>query len=243
MARGNIFANLENKYQFATESQIMDMAFNALVRAISADGLEDTIRTGIMLIGARVGFDENGSLNEKEKKLVRNVIGKVYSADLEEDIFPVVAQMVTENDYTVLEMLNKLGPAVALPTLEYILACAYVDGYINDSTASRLESIFGIALMAGFFASGLESVPAPIRQVALTSLEKRIINAFKRDNSLATIDDVCGRFSGVSRMNIKDALNTLCEKEILYKAETAVGDMYGLIDDDIEVFGDDCENE
>lgn len=124
MARGNIFANLENKYQFATESQIMDMAFNALVRAISADGLEDTIRTGIMLIGARVGFDENGSLNEKEKKLVRNVIGKVYSADLEEDIFPVVAQMVTENDYTVLEMLNKLGPAVALPTLEYILACA-----------------------------------------------------------------------------------------------------------------------
>jgi len=44
-------------------------------------------------------------------------------------------------------------------------------------------------------------------------------------------------------MNIKDALDTLCEKEILYKAETAVGDMYGLIDDDIEVFGDDCENE
>ncbi len=235
MAKGNIFENLENKYKFATETQIIDMALDALGRAITVEGLTDRIKTGIMLIGARIGFDTNGYLNEKEKGLVRNVIGKVYSGNLDDEVFPIVAQRVTEDDYRTIELINMMGPAVALPTLEYIFACAYIDGTINDSTAEKLEEIFGMALLAGFFASGLEEVPAPMKQVRLTSLEKRIYEVFKRDDSLSTVDDVCGKVRGESEYRVKSALDTLCEKGILYKATTAVGDMYGLLDSDISV--------
>ena len=233
MARGNIFANLENKFQYATESQIIDMALDALGRAVVAAGTDnDAHIAGIIILGARVGFDENGSLNEKEKKLVREVIGKAMDADLETNVFPMVSQKLKKEDFDTLELINQLGPAVALPTLEYILACAYVDGKINDSTAEKLEGIFGLSLLAGFFASGLESVPAPIRKVELTSLEKRIYEAFKGDDSLSTVDEVCGKMRGEPEYQVKNALDSLCGKDILYKAETAVGDMYGLIDSD-----------
>ena len=90
----------------------------------------------------------------------------------------------------------------------------------------KLDGLFGINLLADFMSSGLESVPAPL--VKLTKLESDIVDWFRSDDQLRPLDDIVAHFPGRLRSEIKEALDSLCDKGILYGGENIVFNMYGL---------------
>ena len=80
MGRSNMFANIENKFEFAEKEEIVATALSSLGELFEAiDQMEDQVKFGIMVIGAKLGVAGDGVLNSQEKELIDEVFGRIWN--------------------------------------------------------------------------------------------------------------------------------------------------------------------
>lgn len=224
--RSNMFANVENKFQFATEEVIINTALSALGDVLeNLPDFNNNAKFFVAILGARLGVFGDGEINEKEKMLIDTVFGRIWTGPMEQ-IYGAVGETISEKDYEMVRMLTQMGNAVAMPFLHYILSFAYIDEVFEDAVAEKLDGLFGMNLMAEFFAGDMEEVPAP--RVKLTGLEAEIVEWFQSDDQLRPLREIQAHFPRYPRQEVKAALDCLCQKGILYGGENFVGNMYGL---------------
>ncbi len=224
--RSNMFANIENKFEFAEKDEIVGTALNSLGELFEAmDSMEDQVKFGVMVLGAKLGVAGDGVLNQPEKELIDEVFGRIWNGSMD-DIYQMVGADIEDSDYNMVEMLTKLGNPVAMPFLYYTLSFAYIDGTIEDDVAERLDGLFGMNLLADFIQSGQEEVPAP--KIRLTGLEAEIVSWFKEDDTLHPLKEIQSHFAGKSNSEIQQALDSLVDKGILYGGANIINNMYGL---------------
>ena len=216
MARSNMFANMENQFEFCDTEEITEKTLQGYAGVIGelGDNFEGDVMFMTLILAAKLGVASKcGTLNSKEKALVDSVFGQVWNGDMEE-VYDMVAKEITDNDYNLVEMLAQMGNNVALPFLYMVLGFAYIDEKVNDQIMEKLDGMFGMNLLALFMQSGLEEVPAP--QVKLVGLEADIVEWFESDDQLRPLKDIVAHFPGKSESEVKSALDSLCDKEILY---------------------------
>lgn len=228
MSRGNLFANIEDKFRSADKEKIFKVALASIRDFFDAfeaiEQLEDNYKFGTMVVGARIGVAGGGRLNSQEKELIDEIFGRVWKGSMEE-VYEMVGANIRDDDYEMVKGITMSGNAVAMPYLYYILSFAYIDGKIEDGIAERLESLFSSNLLAGFFQSGMEEVTA--QKIGLSGLEGEIVRWYKEDDKLRPLNEIQEHFSNRSIDEVQAALDSLVEKDILMCAETIVGKMYG----------------
>lgn len=228
MGRSNMFANIENTFQFASKEEIIDIALTSvaeLSEGCEEVGFGENTFRNLLLLGVKMGVAREGNLNDDEKDIIDGVFGKLINGGLDV-IYGIANEKSSENDYVLLEQIVQVGNVVAMPLLYYILALAYVDGTIEEDFAERLDSIYGTNLLIEFMNSGLEEVPTP--KIPLTELETNIVKWFEVDDTLHTLSDVQAQFVGIEASELQNALDSLVDKGVLYSCETIMGNTYGL---------------
>lgn len=228
MARSNMFANLENQFEFCDKEEITEKtldAFSELAEKITVQFDKNTMFM-MLVIGAKLGVAcKNGELNSDEKELVNETLGRIWTGNVE-DVYNMVAERISDNDYELIQSLIRVIKDAALPFLCYVLGYAYIDNKADDEVLDRLDGLFGMNLLALFMQSGLEEVPAP--QIKLTGLEAEITKWFKSDDQLRPLNDIVAHFPDKSKAEVKSACDSLCEKGVLYGGDNIIGSMYGL---------------
>ena len=225
--RSNMFANIENKFQFASKEEIIVTALDSLSDLLSSlDSFNNQAKFSLMVVGAKLGVAGDGKINDAEKELIDDIFGRVWKGSMA-DIYQVVGTPIEENDYSMVKMLTQMGNQVAIPFLHYILSFAYIDEVLEDDVAEKLDELFGMNLMVEFFNSDLEDVPAP--KIKLVGLEAEIVSWFQSDDQLHPLKNIQAHFSNKSKTEVKAALDSLCEKGILYGGENIIDDMSGLV--------------
>ena len=224
--RSNLFANIENKFEFADKDTIAGMAVSALQELIPAlPGLDTQTIFGIILAGTKLGVAGDGKINAEEKWLIDEIFGQIWKGPMEQ-IYDALNEPITDYEYDVTTQITQLGNAAAMPFLHLILSFAYIDEVFEDEIAEKLDGLFGLNLMMEFFASGMEEVPAP--KIKLTGLEAEIVTWFREDDQLKPLKDILARFSDHPASEVQAALDSLCEKGVLYGGEKFILNLYGL---------------
>lgn len=228
--RSNLFANVENVFEFAEKDIIEKIAITALkelAEALDPAGAE--VQFAYTILGAKLGVAGDGVLNAQEKALIDKVFGIIWKKPIEE-IYEMVEGPINESDYDAVKLLAGFGNHVAKPFLYYTLSFAYIDGKIEDDVASRLDEIYGLNLLADFMQSGQENVPAP--KVRLTGLEAEIVCWLREEDEMYTMQDIKENFSEYPPSEVQRAVNKLVRKDILYGGANFIGNMYGLCNAD-----------
>ena len=164
MSRGNLFANIEDKFRSADKEKIFKVALASLedfFKAFEAvRQLEENFKFGTMVVGARLGVAGDRVVNSQEKELIDEVFGRVWKGPMEE-IYDMVGADIQEGDYEIVKVITRVGNSVAMPYLYYILSFAYIDGKIEDDVAERLESLFSANILASLSQGVKEEALAP----------------------------------------------------------------------------------
>lgn len=220
--RSNMFANIECKFKYADEETILD-SIQRSGSVIINSGLGEQTIIGILIMCANYGFGGKGALSDKQKKAVDVFLGKMVNGDIN-GLYRDMSQEINDSHTGLITALGQLPAETALAVLHYILAYAYIDGKLDDERAEFLDSTFGQALLMNFLQSGEEEVPGPF--VQLSGLDADIAKYFDENDPLVTYEDVCEQFPDADRDAVKKSLDYLVEEEVLYLADTAVGQMY-----------------
>lgn len=224
--RSNLFAQVENKFKFATESEITDIAFLSLDELIEVIPDEEIkVKFTMILLGAKLGVAGREKITEKEKRLVDKIFGRIYNGPMEK-VYDSLNGAITEKDYDLVRSFILLYSQAALPYLHFILSFAYVDDVFEDDVAERLDGIFGFSLMTALFTGDLDEENTP--QIQLVGIEAEIAQWFQSHDELKQLRDIQAHFSHKSKIEVKTALEHLCEKGVLYSIDTFAGNMYGL---------------
>ena len=149
-SRSKGFIEIENKYKYSNEYEIAVSARNSLIQIYSSGKLPYILYRVIVLLGAKVGIDSDGTLNSKEKNLVDFVMGDIFRDEMD-DIYNKLSDRIFDIDFFLVDKISKLGADIAIPFLDYILCFAYIDGVIDDCTADILDDIFNIEYIDDFF--------------------------------------------------------------------------------------------
>lgn len=225
--RGNLFANIESKFRYADKDEITNIALSSMRELVDAlDFLDDRSKLFVMIIGAKLGVTGDGQLNASEKELVDEVFGPVVQESIDY-VYDLIRDDIVHSNYETIESLNKAGNTVAMPLLNFILSFAYIDGEIEDEKAEKLESLFGMNLIADHFMSDEEDDSA--HTPSTTNLEDEIVAWFQEEDTLYTLDEIQQHFSDRTDSAIQEALDSLVLKDILFGGDTVLGDMYGLV--------------
>lgn len=225
--RSNLFTNEEYRFKYASESELIDLA-NQYFQELLADMsiIPNESKVGILVLGAQLGVAGDQKLDPREKRMIESIFGKFVNSGME-TMLELVMQEITDKTYQLLQIILKIGHRFAIPFLRYILCFAYADGVFEDSVADKLDGMFGMSLLVEFANSGEENVPAP--QITLTGLEAEIVRWFGQEDQLRSVNDIHAHFSHKSKTEVDAALESLCEKNILYGGENMMN-MYGLVD-------------
>ena len=226
MARSNLFANIENKFEFADKETITQMALESsydLIMALEDAG--DNTRFAACLVAAKLGVAGDGTISDEEKELIEEVFGRFVKSPISQ-VIALIGEEIEEKDYEVVQMFTKLGNDVAMPLLHLILSFAYIDGEIEDDVAQRLDGIFGMNLLVGFFQSDEEEVPAP--KIRLRGLEAEIVAWMREEDRMIPFDEICEHFSDRSEKEVQNALDSLVNKGLMLDGHNFIMNMYGL---------------
>ena len=192
---------------FASEGEIGEMALSSLSDLIDGiSQMDDQSKFSVIVLGTKLGVAGDGVINDIEKSLIDDIFGRIWRGPMT-DIYEVVGEEIDDNDYELVQLLTQMGNSIAMPFLHFVLSFAYIDEVFEDEIAEKLDGLFGLNLMASFFYSGLESVPAP--QIKLTGLEAEIVEWFQKENEMKPLKDIQTHFSSRSRSEVKAALDSL----------------------------------
>lgn len=228
MTRSNLFANVENLFEFSEEKEIIrktQLAVSTLIgRLVGTFGEQRAFLISIEAACLGVA-SKNGELNSKEKALADATFVKIFpDANL---VYNKIAQEVTDSSYSVVEVIAEMGNYIAFDFLYIVLGFAYIDGKADDQVMNKLDEMLGMNLLALFMQSESEVVPTP--QTRLVGLEAEIYNLFKSKNKMISLNEVATHFPDKSKTEIKTALDSLCDKAILFGGENFAGCRYGLV--------------
>ena len=228
MARSNVFAVIENVFEFGTKKEITQItveAFEMLDRSLH-DKYDEQSRFMILVKAARLGVaSEDGTLNRNEKKLAKAAFSSCYSGDLD-DLYQLIGGKIEDADYDLVKDLCGMGNEVAIQYLLAILGFAYIDEEGNEEVLDRLDPIYGLNLLAFAQQCGWKEIPRP--RYKAKGLEKDIVKWLRSNDTLRTIKEFKEQFPGRSEDEIREAIERLCKERILYGAKFIVGEMYGL---------------
>lgn len=228
---GNILLNIENEFKGLSKEKLAELATEYAVEIINEIQSDDPqLLFGILITGAMIGVCGDGVISSEEKYIACKVFREIFSVD-EDTLMDILNNELNEGKYSTISAVIELGINVSLPLLRFIMCFAYVDGVLEKDVEEKIESIFGMHLLADFFMSGQESVPAPEEE--FSCLENRILEIVNNaddypdlidDQFMAgTIEHVCAELDDVSNDEIIKAINSLCEKGIISKMETITG--------------------
>lgn len=250
MGRSNMFVNLENtikKMSYEEKIKTTSDCQIDVTATIVASGVESNAVGIITESIYALGVGKGKKINSKKKEFITKVnklsLGDDFDKYLDSFFGEInmmqseIPEMLLDND-SVFDSVKNLaaipGIDVGLNILKMILCIAYCDNEPDEEVLNKLDGIFGMSLLTDFFASGLEEVPKPKREVSLSILEIKIINYLKNSDGLFE-KDIYKYFSSEPKNSVKKALDSLCDKEILTCGSTYVGNTYILVNENIEV--------
>ena len=212
MSRSIAFANIENTFRLSSKEELIDIALESVVElsdGCKEAGFGDDIFKNFMLLGVKMSVARQGALNNDEKYIIDEVLGKLIAGGLD-TIYEIANEESSENDYEMLEKIVRFGNAVAMPLLYLILAFAYIDGTIEDEFAERLDRIYNLTMH-------------------LTELESDVVEWFEAYEGLHTLVEIVARFKGVKESELRDTIDNLIDIGVLFSCETITGPKYGLM--------------
>lgn len=229
MSRSNMFANIENNFRFAEKEELKGMtmaALDELLNVLGETGMDSQNMFLMSLSAATVGIMSDGVLCEEEKELVKDMFGQFWSGDIE-SLYGFIESQNYDGAFKLVEGIVNAGPQLAMPFLYVILGFAYSDGVFEEELAEQLDKMYGLILLADFFQSGEEEVPAP--KVLLKGLSAEIMIWFEEEDPFVTIEEVCEKFPSYSQEEVQAALDELCELGVAYQCDIIGGLRYAKI--------------
>ncbi|MCR4682332.1 MAG: hypothetical protein K5647_03255, partial [Clostridiales bacterium] len=223
----SIFAAMSLDELFKTGAQ----ATENLMLSLGTLGLEnDNVDSAVgifveMFVSCvKLGFNTD-SLSQLQTQFINKVLPEqLKSAAI--DWGSGVVLSITQEDYDAVNLYNVLlqnqvgdPRTIGTSALKLLLSAAYIDGELDDDIAEKIDSIFGMVLTGLFFESGYESVPVPKKK--LTGLEAKVFDYMSRQKDFQIIREreFSTAIPGASASEVKSAINSLCEKGILYYTE------------------------
>ena len=94
-----------------------------------------------MIIIARIGLEAEFGLSKKQKTLVDANFSSFYKGPLE-PIYPMLLGQAVQEEYALVEKLQKQGDRVGIPLLSYLLCFACCDGEPSPKLKAWLEKTF-----------------------------------------------------------------------------------------------------
>lgn len=152
MAAGNFLRNLEERFVGLDEETIAQIAEESLIQFIQESGMTNAEPVfNAMVMIAKIGLEANGSLSDKQKRLVDANFSKIYKGQMD-TIYSMLTREVTDQEYDMMKLFCQVGQdRVGIPLLTYILSYAYIDGKPSAALDEKLESIFGMVLLQYYF--------------------------------------------------------------------------------------------
>lgn len=235
--RSNLFQNAERRFKDCGAEEITERTLDAVANMVEAmrdcDASDGTI-ISFLLYAAMIGVScQDGELSEEEKALADETIGRATDMD-QETLYTFLSAGADDEWEEVVRQLPSLGTGIAMPFLDIVLGFAYIDGEADDDVLDRLDGLMGTSLLAAFAQSGMEEVPEP--SVTVAGLERDIMEWLEDGDKMAVLGpsqmpdafpSISERFAGSTEEELQEALDGLCEKELVYKTESILGqDMY-----------------
>lgn len=172
----------------------------------------------ILFVAANIGISGDGILTENEKELIDVVFEGIVKGP-KDVLYDMLVEPIKDNTYDIIKKIIDIRHSgVNNLLLLFIIGFAIIDGKIEEDIEKKLDSIYGIHFLGEFFKSGLESVPVVEEDVEIDELESKILEYIKPDTGYP-FNKICKKFKEYSEEELKDALDNLCEKGILYGGE------------------------
>lgn len=223
--RNKLFAQIESKFQSASEEELRKVALHSMANLLGAlQMLDDQTRNAVLITAIRLGVAGDGILNDPEKRLIDAVFEGTYPGPME-DIYANIGTEIGETDYTFVWRLAQASPDISLPLLTFILSFAYVDGVFEEDVAERLDDIYNVSV----FTDPADREEAPDPESELTGLDAAIAAWFRENDRLHPFDEITARFSDWPEEEVQAALERLCELEILYGGPHLFNHSYGRV--------------
>ena len=258
MSRSNMFANHENKFEFASKEELIAIALSSakeLSEQINGFGFGDQMTFMLLIIGTKLGVAGDGDINSDEEELIDEVFGRLWNGDMSE-VYDMIEIGISDDDYEIVSKITQLGNHIAMPFLYYVFSFAYIDGEFEDEVAEKLDSLFGKNFLVDFMQSsmedglvlnvtptmqsGMEKVPAP--GVRLTGFEAEIVQWFQERGKLIPLREIVAHFPDKTKSEVQKAMDSLFEKGVVYGGAGIVGNLYGL-DDSLDFYFDERKQE
>jgi hypothetical protein len=226
-----MFVNVENQFKYGVEGQKIKNTWLAMCTFINLEknALDGNKMINILIIAARLGISStNGKLNDSERRLAEAIFGGISEKHYEEAV-SLMGQKVTDDDYRCVDFVCELETDAAMAFLKMILGFAYIDECVDDTVLDKLDRKFGMVLLSDFLHSGQESVPEPM--VRLTDCENEIFEWIDAngDSILMLFDEIKKHFNQYSEVELKEILDSLCEKDVLTALPSALGTLYKVL--------------
>ena len=211
------YAAMSNEKRVMTAKQ----AGNTIEEGIIEHEANLTLAYGAPLLCLKLGFCSQ-ELSVKQKVFLQELFQNIEGA--KEAATAVAVEPICETDYKVIQLGEMIGREVYEAMFDMVMCAAYADKGLDAEVEAKIDPLFGKLFLILFVESGLESVPAPKQKV--TGLEARILDRmFKmRDDgeTLPTFKTIRTAFPEESETSVQNALNSLCEKDLVHY-------MYGLL--------------
>ena len=223
--RNKLFAQIESKFQSASEEELRKVALHSMASLLGAlQMLDEQTKNAVLITAIRLGVAGDGALNDPEKRLIDAVFEGTYPGP-KEDIYAFVGTEIGENDYTLVWSLAQASPDISLPLLTFILSFAYTDGVFEEDVAERLDDIYNVCV----FNDPADREEAPDPEAGLTGLDAAIAAWFRENDRLHPLDEIIEQFSDHPAEAVQAALERLCEQEILYGGAHIINHSYGRV--------------
>lgn len=231
---GNLMKNLVQEIKNLTKSEKNQLLAKSLL-TIVFDGENERFPGGTGTAATfsmpRLGIPESRPLNSSENDLLKLIATNfLHGVDIEE-LKTVVEGTSVEDASKIVKVYQIFGQEVSMAILQYALCFACADGIVEPEVEDRLESIFGMSLLADFFQSGQESVPTPRHKVTLTPLENDIVQWLNKDKGMPPLKKIQSHFSSYSASTVTQALKHLETLGLVSGGEKLIDNAYYLMDD------------
>ena len=230
MPKGNLMKRVIAEFDNAGIQEIELKTLINLQAIINATDEENRFKTVFTILHCCINMavGRKGRVNKKEEKFIKSIFDKFLPDTVSVDKSTYDNQ-ISEEELKLLKHIGTqmaFGPELGLCVLRIILGYAFSDGVLEDDLADQLERMFTPCLIADFMNSGEESVS--VAGEVIDGIEVEIVNWLKEDDKLANSTDLYNHFKSYPRKEVMSALASLQNKNIIYKANTFVGEMYAL---------------
>ena len=144
-------------------------------------------------------------------------------------------EAITEQDYQLIEKLAGANRQISESMFNLIMCAAYVDGGLKAEVERKIDPMFGFLFAVLFAESGMESVPSP--KIRVTGLEARVLDYMLKKDTMMSLSEIANNFPGETKAAVKEALDGLCEKDLVHWLFNVISEPYsaGVDREDVDI--------